>query len=373
MTYLLSRGLEATHARKTLHRLILSLFIGFLPLLLCSLASPAQRLEPAVSSLTTSAAGLPDAPQPQQTIPLSGTVADQNGAAVRDATVTVTGKNGSPHLSAKTNRHGEFHFGALPPGNYQVSVTGSDLQSGPPQPLVLAAGQARTFPIAVTRIPRVTSTVRVTASPVQIATAQVHAQEKQRVLGVVPNFYTSFSWDAAPMTTKLKYHLALRSLVDPFTIFTDAAIAGGEQYHDTYPGYGAGWDGYGKRFGATLADSADSRLIGEALLPSLFHQDPRYFYRGKGSFGRRLAYALGRTFACRGDSGREEVDYSHILGSFASAGISNVYHAPEDRSVGLTFRDGFIILGGGAAENVLREFISRGLTSHVPTEENGKP
>jgi hypothetical protein len=226
----------------------------------------------------------------------------------------------------------------------------------------------------VTTIPRFTSTVRVTASPIQIATAQVHVEEKQRMLGgVVPNFYTAFDWNAAPMTPKLKYGMALRATFDPFSFLTDAAIAGSEQYHNTYPGYGAGWEGYGKRFGATLADSFDSRMIGEALLPSLLHQDPRYFYRGKGSFGRRLMYAVGQTVMTRSDRGGEEVNYSRIGGAFMAAGLSNVYHSPEDRSAGITVRDALVILGGDAGENVLREFVSRMLTSHVPPTAKGKP
>lgn len=318
-------------------------------------------------------AALPDAPVPQGTSPLSGTVADQNGAAVAHAVVTITGENSSFQRSASTNRHGVFHFNALPAGSYTVSVTGAGVRPMAPQPLVLAPDQRRQFPITVTTIPRFTSTVRVTASTVQIATAQVHVEEQQRVLGVVPNFYTSFEWNAAPMTPKLKYHLALRSTFDPFSFFTDAAIAGAEQYHDTYPGYGPGWEGYGKRFGATLADSFDSRFLGNAVLPSLFHQDPRYFYRGKGGFARRLGWALAETLMCRGDQGGQEVAWSRIAGSFAAAGISNLYHAPGDRSAGVTMRDGLVILGGNAAENVLVEFFSRGLTSHVPPGANGKP
>jgi len=319
-------------------------------------------------------AGLPDAPAPQGTSSLSGTVVDQNGAAVRRAVVTVSGENGTLHVSARTNRRGVFHFAALPPGDYTVTVSGAGIESMTPQPLVLATGQARQFPVTVTRLPQFTSTVKVTATPVQIATAQVHVEEQQRMLGgVVPNFYTSFEWNAAPMTPKLKYHLALRATFDPFSFLTDAAIAGAEQYHDTYPGYGSGWEGYGKRFGATLADSFDSRVIGGAVLPSIFHQDPRYFYLGRGSFGRRLVYALAQSVMMRGDHGGEEVGYSRIGGAFIAAGISNIYHSPADRSAGITVRDALVILGGGAGTNVLREFLSRGLTSHVPPGANGKP
>ena len=345
--------------------------IGILPLLAIPLRAWAQ---PRTAAMPAAVTGLPNAPDPQGTVPLLGTVADQNGAAVHRAVVTVTSDNGSFRQSTSTNRRGAFHFAALPPGNYTVTVTGAGIQSMTPQPLVLASGQARQFPVTVTRIPQFTSTVRVTANPVQIATAQVHVEEQQRMLGgVIPNFYTSFVWNAAPMTPKLKVHLAFRGTFDPFTILTDAALAGTEQYHDTYPGYGSGWEGYGKRFGATVADSFDSRVIGGALLPALFHQDPRYFYRGKGSFGRRLAYALAQTVVQRGDNGREQPAYSRIMGALAAAGISNVYHAPEDRSASITVRDAFVILGGNAGENVLREFVSRMLTSHLPPGANGKP
>ncbi|HEX3662783.1 MAG TPA: carboxypeptidase-like regulatory domain-containing protein [Acidobacteriaceae bacterium] len=353
--------------------LFLSLTLAFLGAACSPSSIRAQTLNPAPEASPTLDAGLPSAPDPQGTTSLSGTVADQTGAAVRGAVVTVTGDNGAIRFSARTNRRGDFYIGALPPGTYQVSVSGSTLKPMAPQPLVLGA-RARNFPIVVTRIPRFTSTVRVTASPIQIATAQVHVEEKQRMLGgVVPNFYTAFEWNAAPMTPKLKYGMALRATFDPFSFLTDAAIAGSEQYHDTYPGYGAGWEGYGKRFGATLADSFDSRMIGEALLPSLLHQDPRYFYRGKGSFGRRLMYAVGQTIMTRSDRGGEEVNYSRIGGAFMAAGLSNVYHSPEDRSAGITVRDALVILGGDAGENVLREFLSRMLTSHVPPTAKGKP
>ena len=197
-------------------------------------------------------------------------------------------------------------------------------------------------------------------------------EENQRVLGIVPNFYTSYIWNSAPMTPKLKFKLAYRSIIDPVSILVNAGVAGVEQWHNTYPGYGSGWEGYGKRFGSANADSIVGGFMGRAILPTVFHQDPRYFYRGSGSIKSRMYYALKQTFVARGDNGQPEPNYSHILGNFAAAGISNIYRAPSDRSVSLTFRDGLIITGGNAAANLVREFFSRPLTTNVPAFAKGK-
>ena len=175
------------------------------------------------------------------------------------------------------------------------------------------------------------------------------------------------------MTTKLKFKLALRTTTDPVTFFVVAGVAGAEQAHKTFPGYGQGSEGYAKRYGASYADTVAGRMIGSAILPAVLHQDPRYFYQGSGTTRSRLLHALVSTVVCRGDNGRLEPNYSHILGSFAAAGLSNVYRAPQDRQASLTFRNGFIIVGSGAVVNVLREFVSRKLTSSVPVFAKGKP
>ncbi len=175
------------------------------------------------------------------------------------------------------------------------------------------------------------------------------------------------------MTPKLKFQLALRSAVDPITFLVTAGLAGIEQKHNTFPGYGQGLEGYGKRLGAAYADTMSTRMIGRALLPAVLHQDPRYFYRGSGSIRSRILHALAASFVTRGDNGRLEPNYSQLLGNFAAAGLSNVYRAPEDRRVGLTFRNGLIITGTGAVENLLREFFSRKLTPNVPAFAKGKP
>ena len=211
------------------------------------------------------------------------------------------------------------------------------------------------------------------ASQKEIAQAQIQAQEKQRVLGIVPNFYSSYIWNAAPMTSKQKFGLAVRSTTDPVAFVVAAGVAGVEQWHNTFPGYGRGTDGYLKRYGAAYADDVIGRMVGSAMLPSIFHQDPRYFYKGSGSITSRALYAISQTVVCRGDDGRSEPNYSHVLGNFGAAGISNLYRSPEDRSASLTIRNGFIITGSNAVGNLVREFILRKITPKVPDYASGKP
>ena len=215
--------------------------------------------------------------------------------------------------------------------------------------------------------------VRVFASRDEVAAAQVQLAEKQRVLGILPNFYSSYIWDAAPLTPKLKFNLALRSTTDPVTFLITGGLAGVEQAHNTFPGYGGGPEGYAKRYGAAYADNVVGRMIGSAILPSVFRQDPRYFYKGTGSITSRALYAIGATVIARGDNGHSEPNYSHVLGNFAAAGISNLYRSPADRSATLTLRNGLIITGSNAVANLVREFLLRKITSQVPAYEQGKP
>ena len=112
-------------------------------------------------------------------------------------------------------------------------------------------------------------------------------------------------------------------------------------------------------------------MLSSAILPSLLHQDPRYFYKGSGTTRQRAVYAVSRVVFTRGDDGHPEFNYSRILGDFGAGAISNAYRPSNDRGVGLTIRNGFIDLAGNAADNLLREFILRRVTHNVPDYAQG--
>jgi len=215
--------------------------------------------------------------------------------------------------------------------------------------------------------------VRVVPSRIEVAEDQIKAQEKQRVLGVVPNFYVSYDHNAVALTSKQKFELAWKTTVDPVSFGVTGAIAGIQQAQNAFSGYGQGAQGYGRRFGASYADFVVSTYIGGAMLPSLLKQDPRYFYKGSGSKRSRILYAIANSVICKGDDGHWQANYSSMLGSLAAGGISNLYYPADSRGAELTFENTLIGIGESAAVNVLQEFVIRKLTRNVPNPEPANP
>ena len=188
------------------------------------------------------------------------------------------------------------------------------------------------------------------------AAKQLRQEEHQRILGVIPNFNTTNIQNAAPLTVKQKFALMGRSVVDPFEFFAAGAIAGYGQATDSHAGYGQGAQGYGKRYGATYADSADGAFWGNAVLPSLLHQDPRYFRQGTGGFWSRFKYSILTTVWTRNDNGTRGPNYSNVFGNVISGGISNIYYPSADRGVGLTFEGAATVTAEGALGSLGVEF-----------------
>jgi hypothetical protein len=139
-------------------------------------------------------------------------------------------------------------------------------------------------------------------------------------------------------------------------------LAGIQQAGGT-PTYGQGAKGYGQRFGADAAGAVSDILIGGAVLPSLLHQDPRYFYRGAGTTTSRLKHALFSPFVCRGDNGKPQVNFSSLGGDLASSALSNTYYPNSNRGLGLVFGNFAIGTAERMLSGVLQEFVLRRLTS----------
>ena len=327
----------------------------------------------------TTAASLPDAPgfppstpaatelptQPVGTGSISGTVTDTNGGVVQGATVTLAQQGSEATRTVQSGGDGQFTFSDLPQGIFTVSVTAPHMGTASSSQVTLSKGETRYLPQIV--LPVVGSTtVHVSADQTQLATEEVHVEETQRLMGVFPNFYSSFDWNAPALNTKLKFHLAWRSMIDPTTFIEAGAIAGGEQFQGLYPGFGSGMEGFGKRYAAAYANTFDSKMLGEFAFPALFRQDPRYFYKGTGSTTSRATYAASQAVLCRGDNGHQQFCYSHILAYFAAGALSNLYYPQANRGAGLVAENGLIEIGGAAAANLLREFVWPAFTTHAP-------
>ena len=304
---------------------------------------------------------------------IGGTVLDAGGGAVQAARITLVALDRDKSRMALSDPEGRFTFTELDPGRFMFTVTSAGLETYSSPELVLHADESLSAPEFHLPVIATSTTIEVLVTPTEEAQQQLKAQEKQRALGVVPNFYISYVWNAAPLTSGQKYHLALHAISDPFTFAGAAVFAGIGQAQNDSSAYGQGVQGYAKRFGAAYGDEAMSRLIGSAILPSVLHQDPRYFYRGSGSKKSRALYAVSRVLICRGDNGSAQPNYSYVLASFASGAISNTYHPGRERGVGLTFGHGLLNIASHGADNLVREFVFKKITPQLPDTAKGKP
>ena len=189
------------------------------------------------------------------------------------------------------------------------------------------------------------------------AERELKVQEKQRLLGVMPQFQVVMGGTVVPLTGGQKWRLALHSAVDPFYIGWAFVIGGGwGEVVDSNSGYGWGDEGYFKRVGANYADNVNGALIGNALLPELLHQDPRYFRKGTGSFKSRFVYAALSTVICHGDNGKRQANVSNVLGNYISGAISNAYYPSNERGLALTLENGSSVTLFGALGGQVLEF-----------------
>lgn len=302
----------------------------------------------------------PDAPE------LSGTVTDVGGDLIPGATVTLDSTHPATHQTKVADDSGFFQFNGLNSGaTYRVTVSAKGFESWVSAPVVLTAGQFFDVPDIKLKPETAVSSVTVYSSTEQIATEQVEIEEQQRIMGFIPNFYVVYdAKSAVPMTTKLKFQMAYRASIDPVSILGAAALAGMNQAGNT-PNYRQGAIGYGERFGQAYADGLTDVLFGGAVLPSLLHQDPRYFYQGTGTVKSRLMHAMAAPFVCRGDNGNNEVNFSSMGGDLISGSISNAYYPQSNRGASLLFEGFALSTGERVVSTVIQEFLLKKLTPNT--------
>ena len=304
---------------------------------------------------------------------ISGQITDVNGGIVPGATVSVMDATGKPGRKAVADGEGRFALDELAAGTYKLKIDADGLQSFEPPPIVLKDAERYTLPITALPIATANQSVDVVLTRDEIAEEELRLEEKQRLLGFIPNFYTSYVWNAAPLSRKQKLRLSVRSITDPYVFARVGLQAGVQQVRGTYPEYGDDVGGYFTRFASDYGDALAGRLIGSALLPIVFHQDPRYFYRGTGGVKRRIVHALLASVVARSDKGGVVPNYTRTLGNFSAGYLSRVWHPDTDNGLSLAFENMFIGIGESAGRNLLQEFLYKRISTHTPPFAKGKP
>jgi carboxypeptidase family protein len=304
---------------------------------------------------------------------ISGTVLDPSEAIIVGAKVKLASDGQAQELEISSGPDGQFVFSSVAPGPFQLTISSRGFT---PQTIsgTLRPGEIYITPPITLAIALAPLEVRAQLTEVEIAEEQIKIQEKQRVLGFIPNYYVSYEPSPVPLRSKQKLRLAWKTTSDPFTFVAVGAVAGIEQATNAFSGYGQGAEGYGKRYGATYADVVTGTFIGGAILPSLLKQDPRYFYKGTGSVKSRLLQALSSPIICKGDNGQTQPNYSNVMGAFATGGIASLYYPSSSTSKpGFVFVNALIRIGESAAAGVFQEFIVRHLTPNLPTNRQAPP
>lgn len=291
-----------------------------------------------------------------------GTVEDQSGAVSVGARVRLNRDGQSDAQEVLSGNNGQFSFTRVPPGPFHLTITSQGFNTHEVSG-VLQPGGFYIVPPTALGVSGGATEVRVALSPVEVAQEQIKEAEKQRVFGFIPNFYVTYDPDPAPLNAKQKFELAWKVAVDPVTFVGAGVYAGFEQAGNRYPEYGQGAQGYAKRYAAGYGDALAGIFIGNAILPSLLKQDPRYIYKGTGTTRSRIMYALASPVICKGDNRRWQPNYSFIGGSIAVGGVSNLYVPEHDRNgAALVFQNALIRIGQGSLGGIFQEFVFRKLT-----------
>jgi len=288
---------------------------------------------------------------------ISGTVQDVNGDLVPGATVMLKSASSEDRREVVSDDNAAFKFDSITPGiPFEVSVHIKGFSDWTSPSIVLQPSQFFLEDFHL-RMEGESTSVTVYGSTEEIAVEQVHLAEQQRVLGIIPNFYVNYdSANAVALTTRLKFKLAMRVARDPIAILGVGFMSGIEQAADT-PNYVQGAKGYGQRFGANAAGAFSNILIGGAILPSLLHQDPRYFYQGTGGTRSRLAHAFATPFICRGDNGHRQINFSTMGGDLGATALSMTYLPDSNRGMGTVFTQFGINTAERVFAAIAQEFI----------------
>ena len=301
----------------------------------------------------------------QDACSIQGTATDSSGAPIFGAVVAVESAAGHRTMTV-TDVDGAFRVGSLAIGSYNIKISAAGLSDWTAENVRASANPESSPVTAVLGVATEVTAITVGVSDGDVAAAQLQQELKQRVLGVIPNYYVTYENNPAPLSSKQKFHLALRTLVDPTTIAATGITAGIQQSMGSYYQWGQGSQAYATRFGAAYGTVATNLMITSVLAESAFHQDPRYFYDGQGTKAQRARYAIESAFRVKGDNGHWQPPYAGVSGAIAAAEISQLYYPGSRTQYTLLGRSLMFHFAGLVALNLGEEFFFKKLTHHAP-------
>ena len=184
-----------------------------------------------------------------------------------------------------------------------------------------------------------------------------YGQQTKRIFGIFPNYRSvSANTTLPPQSTKQKFWLATEDSFDYSSFILAGIVAGYGQATNNIPEFHQGAAGYGRYYWHSFVDQMIGNYMTEAIVPTLSHEDPRYYTLGKGGFFRRSGYAVSRLLVTRTDQQGRTFNLSEVVGNGAAAAVSNLYYPSQERTFGKTSQKWFLQIGIDGVSNVLKEF-----------------
>jgi hypothetical protein len=172
-------------------------------------------------------------------------------------------------------------------------------------------------------------------SPGQSTTEESSGKQTKRILGIMPNFRAiSADEKLPPESVKKKFMDATQDSFDYSSIFFPAVIAAYNMDQRSTPEFHEGAAGFARYFWHSAVDQTSENYFVEFIVPTMTHEDARYYTLGHGGFFKRTGYALSRAVVTRSNSGKETFNISEVVGAGASSGLSTAYYPSAHRSLG---------------------------------------
>lgn len=187
--------------------------------------------------------------------------------------------------------------------------------------------------------------------------APLPGQQPKRILGIMPNFRAvSAGATPPPPTFRQNFMVATRNSFD-YSAFVFVGITSLlAEANDAHPQLGEGIDGFEKYYWRGWVDKTDGNYWVIFVLPTLFHQDERYYALGQGGAWKRLTYSASRIVITPSYHGHSSFNISEILGRGIAQGISLSYYPSQTRTPGAIAQKYGYAIGRDALTNIFREF-----------------
>jgi subtilisin family serine protease len=185
----------------------------------------------------------------------------------------------------------------------------------------------------------------------------VSKQQPKRILGIMPN-YRAVSAGAIPPppTPKQAFKIATQNSFDYSSFMFVGVTSLLAEATNAHPALGKGVGGYGEYYWRGFVDKTDGNYLVIFALPTILHQDTRYFAMGDGGFVKRGTYAASRIFITPNYHGHNTFNAPEIFGRGIAQAISTTYYPSKDRTAGEIAEKYAFALARDALTNTFREF-----------------